>query len=146
MKDVGFNKLNEDGDDYETIKGSDGKPLSSAVFLNGAGQPLAVGDDPVDLAPFDIYEAKPFRKLGLPESFYWPERRSLRKLNAKCAKSFAKCSGIKARRIIRSGGDMWCEIVTILSEKPIPLSPRTHPARFLFTQERQGARQTRPRA
>ena len=70
LKDVGFNKLNDAGDDYETILGSDGKPLSSAVFLDGAGQPLAVGDDPVDLPEFDLYEALPFRKLGLPESFY----------------------------------------------------------------------------
>jgi hypothetical protein len=49
------------------LKDERGDDLVSARLLDGAGDVLPVGDDPVLLPEFRIYKSKSFRPLNLPD-------------------------------------------------------------------------------
>ena len=53
----------------KTIKDEEDNYLTSPVLLDGNGGVLAVGANPVELAPFTVYTPKRFADLGLPNSF-----------------------------------------------------------------------------
>lgn len=66
LLDYGMYRI--DGTDRYVLKDSNGDTLTSAALLDGAGDVLAVGDDPVELPSFRVYNAKFFQDLNLPET------------------------------------------------------------------------------
>lgn len=50
--------------DWEEIKNSDGQPYNTPPLLDGTGQPLVAGEDPIFLK-YRVYEEKNFSLLGL---------------------------------------------------------------------------------
>lgn len=55
------------GGELKVMKDLAGQPLSAPRLLDGAGGVLPIGDDPVELRPFEIYPLKAFGALGLTE-------------------------------------------------------------------------------
>ncbi len=59
--------LESTGGELKVMKDLAGQPLSAPRLMDGAGGVLGIGEDPVELAPFKIYEEKAFGALGLTE-------------------------------------------------------------------------------
>jgi hypothetical protein len=55
-----------DGERFNLVD-QDGEWLTSAAFLDGAGVVLGIGDPPVELPAFRVYESRSFAVLNLPE-------------------------------------------------------------------------------